>query len=164
MTQTVEFKTYRDCSIQVDGSGHFITVLHGETMNATTLRSLEEKVDDLLRAEAKQITVDLAVLDSEGVPCRIIGINLGSGKVITRPAGTRGPFIVNVGENTGLVAQLHKLEQERRTLGRRIMDREVKDNFGYGRISSDEYPGKMRELQESYDNAVERSVEQDGRN
>lgn len=155
----VEITTYRDCSIQVNHNGHFITVVGGETIDTNTLLSLKEKIDDFHRAEAKQITVDLAVLDREGAPCRIIGINLGSGKVITRPAGTKGPFIVNVGENTGLVAQLHKLEQESITLRRRVQEREVKNNLGYGRISSDEYPEKMRELQQSYDNAVAVSKE-----
>lgn len=151
---------YRDCSIQINSKdGHFITVVGGETIQTTTLLSLKEKIDDFHRAEAKQITVDLAVLDGEGAPCRIIGINLGSGKVITRPSGARGPFVVNIGKNAALITQERKLEQERVTLHRHLDGMTVKDNFGYGRISSDEYPGKMRELQLSYDNVIERSKE-----
>lgn len=163
MTQTeqimVELKTYRDCSIQVDQNGYFITIIGGETINATTLRSLEEKMDDFLRAEAKQLTVDLAVLDGEGNACRIIGINLGSGKVITRPSGNKGPFVVNVRENAALVTTYNKNKAVQVQLHRQLGELGVPDSFGYGRITSDEYPVKMRELQQSYDNAVERSNE-----
>ena len=163
MTQTkeimVEITTYRDCSIQVNHNGYFITVLGGEAMNATSLHSLKEKIDDYLRAEAKQITVDLAVLDREGAPCRIIGINLGSGEVVTRPSGAQGLFVVNILDNLALVEEFNRVRQSQAKLRDKLEGRAIKDRFGYGRITSDEYPEKMSELQNIYDAAVTRSKE-----
>ncbi len=159
----VVITTYRDCSIQVNHNGYFITVLGDEAMNATSLHSLKEKIDDFMRAATKQISVDLAVLDGEGTPCRIIGSNLGSGAVVTRPSGARGPFVVNILDNAALVAEKRRLETERFRLHRKLDERIVKDHLGYGRITSDAYPEKMRELQQSYDDAVERSKEAKGK-
>ena len=133
-----EIKTYRDSSIQVNENGYFLTVLHGETITATTLRSLEDKIDDLLRADAKQLTIDLAVLDGEGSPCRIVGINLGSGKVLTRPPGTKGPFVPASGDNQTLIKDHAQIEMERHRLSTKIRDRSIKENFAYGRITSDQ--------------------------
>ena len=114
MTETIklDLTTYRDLSIQIDERGDFTTVANGETLMGTSLHSLKEKIDDSMRAEAKGLTVDLPVLDDEGSACRIIGINLGSGKVITRPAGARGPFVVNILNNPALVAKYRKDSRE----------------------------------------------------
>ena len=153
----VELTTYRDCSIQVNQNGFFLTVIGGEEMDASSLHSLKEKIDDFQRAEAKALTVDLPVFDGEGRACRIIGINLGAGTVVTRPSGAKGPFVVNLLNNLDLVAKYIKANREADQLSFKLKDRSVKERFGYGHISSEQYPDKMRELQQSYDDAVERS-------
>lgn len=159
MTQTeeimVELTTYHGNSIQVNHNGYFITVLGGEAMDAPNLHALKERIDDFMRAQAKSLSVDLAVLDGEGSACRIIGVNLGSGKVVTRPSGAKGPFVVNLLNNADLVAKYISLNLEIAELRLKLKDRQAMDHFGYGRITSDEYPVKMRELQNSYDVAVE---------
>ena len=150
---------YRGIEISVQEDGIFYCEQDSGNTFSESFKKLKDRIDDNLKATAKKETVHLPVIRTKDCSAFIVtGIHLGTGLVLpTQDRHSYSDIIPDTPINRELVKQLIVARERLSNIEGEIYPRRVTARYGYGRISSDEYPATIKALKDNYQAALEES-------
>src|SRR3990167_8333441 len=147
----MKLTTHRGCDIVISESGYFSYIIddvqseHG----FQTLRQVELEIDRILNAMAKGRKLDLAVVDSAGRHGTITRLHLGTSHITT--SGCENDRLYpNVEWIANTLAQITELIRAMEDLRGRLHPFSLKTQFGYGKLTAEEYGDLLTKVEEDY--------------